>query len=105
NEGNGFDHDAVCESFEGPLYVAASAPPDGDGMSWGSALAHPAHVEGVAVVGTEVWVTAGTYRAAAAERVVLEPIEGRRYPGGFVGDEGVLADRPRPRPEIGSAHV
>ncbi len=99
NEGNGFDVDGTCVDFAGPIYVVAGAAPGGDGMSWGTALAHPADAADMAIPGTEVWVAAGTYRASVAEGTVLETVPDVPYRGGFTGTEGVAADRPWPLAE------
>jgi hypothetical protein len=94
---------ACCPPGSARLFVSASAPPGGDGLSWAGAfrdLNDALETTGVA----EVWVAAGTYMPdrgtadrAAAFRINCDVA----LYGGFAGDEDDLAHRdPAANPTI-----
>lgn len=74
------------------FHVDASAPPGGDGTTWGTAFTELHSALAVAQAGDEVWVAAGTYRPAAATApFVLQ--SGVSILGGFAGSEVSATER------------
>lgn len=82
------------------IYVRKTAPPGGNGSSWGTALREVQDGINLAVRArgavSEVWVAAATYKPDAGtndrERH-FRPVEGVTIYGGFAGTESLLSQR------------
>jgi predicted outer membrane repeat protein len=80
----------------GIVYVNAAAPPNGDGMTWSTALRELRDGLAAAEPGDEIWVAAGTYAPAppGGDRNVSFALKsGVSIYGGFLGDETSLEQR------------
>jgi hypothetical protein len=77
------------------FYVDASAPTDGDGMSWETGFTGLHDALDIAVSGDQIWVAAGTYKpTSSTDRSVSFVLKsGVKIYGGFAGDEKALRER------------
>ena len=95
--GTSADHNTngVPDECETVFFVAAGAPPGGNGTSWASAFdnLNDALAEETA---TEVWVAAGTYRPSGPggdQAATFQLVNGVRVFGGFAGGETGFDER------------
>ncbi len=86
----------LVQSTPTRLYVDASRPGGGDGLSWATAMSNLQAALSLASSlnnVTEVWVARGTYRAGNAGGPGFSVGTGQRLYGGFAGTETTLAQR------------
>ena len=77
------------------IFVDASAPADGDGMSWETAFTDLQDALDQAVSGDQIWVAAGTYKpTSSVDRSISFVLKsGVKVYGGFAGGEKALRER------------
>ncbi len=92
--------DIVCQEIFALLLVDADAAPDGDGLSWATALNHLQDALALATHGTEIWVAEGVYypddgvnQISDHELASFMLIDGIKIYGGFAGTETLLEER------------